>query len=169
VNEKVTKLHAVKGDLRTTMDPLTIIGRYEKFINDELLELDTLDYLTEIEADLEVARPAEILLGPLSNYERRLFALATLVEASIHDVLQQYETAAAETVAKRMRDERIGLVHALQSQLQYISPDLRIDLNRRALTHSTLMSGFDWSVRTRYDEWSNYLVVRKNYTVHSYG
>lgn len=162
--DRVSKLHVLDGASKS-QDPM--LARFEQFVRDELLDLPDEDYLELI--DLELAKPDEIVLGALTPFEKRCFALAQLVEQSIRDTLLEYEAAATEAMAKHIRENRVPLLSAMQHQMQHLPDEVRLDMNKRAITHTTLITSYDWSVRSRFNKWTGFLVVRKGFNVHVYG
>lgn len=162
--ERVSKLQVITGSGKYNVP---LLDNFEKFIRDELLDFGEGDYLQLL--DLDVAQADEVPLGPLTSFESRCYALAQLVEQSIQDTLLEYEASATESMARYMREHKVPIMAAMQHQLQHLPQDIRLDMNKRAITHTTLMSVFDWSVRQRYNQWQRFLVVRKDFVVHCHG
>lgn len=167
MTDRVSNLHVLPTKPKV---PDQLIQRLQLFVADDLIELDGMDEMQQQGLiDLDSASGDEKLLGELNPFEKQCFTLAKLVEESIKETLQEAETTATEAMAKYMRETKVPLFEAMKHQMQHMPEDFRQDMNKRAITHTTLIHNYEWSVRQRFDQWSNYLIVRRGFTVYHHG
>lgn len=166
MTEKAPVLHLVQPAARITDESL--LNDIHNFIHDNLLDLDG-----DPEADvvLEQARSDERKLGKLNSFERRAFVLTALLEQTLNDTLIDIEANSAERVAAIMRERKIGYMQAAHVFMQEhsVPEDRRLYINMCGMTHTNLVTLYDWSVRRRFNDWKSMLIVREGYVVHSYG
>lgn len=162
--ERVSKLHVIEN-ASPTIGEDSLLGRIEKFIGEELIDLSG-DY--EADVELEMPHGDEQKLGLLTAFEKKAFVLATLLEQRIQDLLVEIEAMGAETITRIMREQRVSFMQAMQQHMPQMPVDQRAELNRHAITHTNIVTLYDWSVRQRYDEWTKMLIVRTGFTVYRY-
>lgn len=161
---RVSKLHVIEN-ASPSIGEDSLLGRIEKFIGEELIDL-TGDYEADIE--LEMPQGDEQKLGTLTAFEKKAFVLAALLDQRIRDLLVEIEASGTEAITRIMREQRISFMQAMQQHMPQMPEEQREELNKHAITHTNIVTLYDWSVRQRYNEWTKMLIVRAGYMVYRY-
>lgn len=167
-DDRVSKLRVVETNTSANLTEDALLTDMVVFIGQHLLDL-TGDYEEDI--ILEQPRSDERRLGLLTPFERKVFVLAALLEQNINDRLIDMEATSTERVSLLMRERKVNFHTAAQIYMQEnrTPDDEREIINMSGLTHANLSSLYDWSVRRRYGEWKNFLIVRQGFCVYSHG
>jgi hypothetical protein len=165
---RVSKLTVVDSGASANLTEDALLQRIITFIDQSLLDLEG-DY--EQDVVLEQARSDEKRLGVLSPFERKTFVLAALLEQRLNDTLVEIEANSADQITALMRERKISFMAATQAHMQDLKmPDeQRTEINMCAMTHTNLVTLYDWSVRQRFNQWTGYLIVRSGFVVYTHG
>lgn len=124
--------------------------------------------------DMELDNPNsdETILGPLTESEKRLYIIGKLLEETMKEEMIELEASNADVLAKIMREKRISMAEAShefnRNPSNHIKEEDRVFLNKCSVTMAALLTRFEWSVRVRYDEWKDNLIVRRGFIVVAY-
>ena len=171
MTERVSKLTLVDRTSSLQLNEDALLRRLQDFIiKHDLFDLD--DDIEEL-IELELPRSDEIKLGMLSVFERRCFVLAAVLESTISDYVIDLQAGDAEKVTRVMRERSVPIHIAAQiiaaENKSPVSSETQAFINMCAITHSNIVSLYDWSVRARFEEWSRMLIVREGFTVYAHG
>ncbi len=165
---RVSTLKVIDSGASASLTEDALLQRITSFIGENLLDLEG-----DFESDvlLEAARSDERRLGVLSPFEKRAFVLAALLEQRINDMLIEFEATSTEQVTRIMRERHMNFMQAASTYLQEAraSEDNREELNMCAMTHTNLVTLYDWSVRQRFNEWKSFLIVRTGFVLYAHG
>lgn len=165
---RVSKFTIVDSGATANLTEDALLQRIIDFITEEnLLDLDG-DY--EQDVLLEQARSDEKRLGVLSPFERKAFVLTALLEQRLNDMMVETEASSAEQVTAIMRERKIGFIAASTIYTKDLKMDTakRIEMNMCSMTHTNLVTLYDWSVRQRFNQWTMRMIVRNGFIVHGH-
>lgn len=168
MTNRVSKLQVVDSGASVNLTDDALLQRIQTFVHENLLDLEG-DY--ESDVVLETPRSDERKLGNLSPFERKAFAMTALLEQRLNDTLVEIEANSTEQVTRIMRERKINFMQATQVYMQEVRmPDeQRAEINMCSMTHTNLVTLYDWSVRQRFNEWRSFLIVRTGFVVYCYG
>lgn len=168
MTSRVSKLQVVDSGASVNLTDDALLQRIQTFVHENLLDLEG-DY--EADVVLEAPRSDERKLGNLSPFERKAFALTALLEQRLNDTLVEIEANSTEQITRIMRERKISFMQATQVYMQEVRmPDeQRAEINMCSMTHTNLVTLYDWSVRQRFNEWRSFLIVRSGFVVYCYG
>lgn len=167
MTERVSKLRVIDNGTSPSATGEALLDQIHAFVSENIVDLSG-----EIENDvlLEQPRSDEKRLGVLTTFERRAFVIGALLEQHINDLLVEFEATATEQVSQMMRERRISFTQATQAYMteRRLPESQRVELNTASITHSNVVTLFDWSVRRRFNQWTSFLIVRHDFTVYSF-
>lgn len=168
MTSRVSKLQVVDSGASVNLTDDALLQRIQTFVHENLLDLEG-DY--EADVVLEPPRSDERKLGNLSPFERKAFALTALLEQRLNDTLVEIEANSTEQITRIMRERKISFMQATHVYMQEVRmPDeQRAEINMCSMTHTNLVTLYDWSVRQRFNEWRSFLIVRSGFVVYCYG
>ena len=164
MSDRVSKLQVVENTSPLIGED-SLLAKIEKFVGDELLDLAG-DY--EKDVDLEQPNSDEKRLGLLTAFERKSFVIGALLHQRIHDLMVEIEAQGAEEITKIMREQGKSFMQVMNERIPNMPLDMRVELNQHAITHTNIVTLYDWSVRHRFNEWTAHLIVRTGFVVYSY-
>lgn len=166
--ERVSKLTVIDSGASANLSEDALLHKLTTFVDENLIDLSG-DY--EQDVVLEQARSDEKRLGALSPFERKAFVLAALVEQLLNDIMVELEANSADQITAIMRERKISFMAATQIQMESmkLTDEKRAEINMCAMTHTNLVTLYDWSVRQRFNQWLDYLIVRSGFVVYTHG
>lgn len=144
--------------------PVHMVLRYLK-------DSGILPEFSEDDLELETAAPDEVLLGDLRPDERDAFVAGTLLAQIIEDTQATAEADKYSFLAGKMKDEKIDIYTAanLHGSSFKLPQDTLDMLSVCSLANYNLMTFYEFSVRSRFETWTGYLIVRNGMQVYTYG
>lgn len=165
----VTHLKPIHTGLSAKKDAEGFLGELCNFVKEQGLILEW----GEEDIELDHARSDETKLGELNYFERELYILAQLLNQCIRDEMVEIQASNTDTIAAVMREKKISIEQAAQEIAQRgeenLDPETQAMILQLAVTSGTANSMFEWLVRSRHQEWTKRLIVRKGFIVYSYG
>lgn len=123
--------------------------------------------------ELVPAKPDETRVGNLSVFETKCFTLFQLAKTTCDEILLEAEITTHERIAYHMRSSNMSHSEALAHVTKPESHPLyafgqRAVLNQLGCVLSAARNAYDFSVRSRFNEFENELIVRKGFIAYSF-
>ena len=167
MTDKLSQLHPLQTGLSANIDAGSYFNQLSNFVK----ESEILQEWDDTDVDLSHPNSDEKKLGQLTYLERQLYVLSQLLNQILREEIIEVQASNADGIAKLMREHKVSIMEAtsmVQQNGADIPPEAKAHMFQVACTSGAANSMFEWLVRTRYDEWSNHIIVRKGFVAHAY-
>lgn len=138
-----------------------------------LREQGILDEWSEDDVELETAQSDEAKVGELSAVERQFYIIGQLLNEVIKDELIEVDASNTDKITAIMREKKVSMAEAAQifsgDRENHMTDEQRWFLNQASVTMGNVLTLFEWSIRTRYNQWDRGIIVRRGYVAYAYG
>lgn len=169
MNDNVTPLKIVKSGVTATMSELEFLQSIAMFLREQSI----LDDWSETDVELEPPHSDEVKIGELSAIERQFFVIGSLLKEVVREEMVELEAANSDKITSIMRERKISMTEAAQvfseNRETYMTEDQRMMLNQCGLTMANVLSTYEWSLRTRLNQWDKAIIIRKGFVAYAYG
>lgn len=174
MSETTTKVVHLRAVEPSATPPSTgLLGDFERWLSDTGI----LDMGGDLQGDvtLEDVHPDETAVGTLLPIERQWFVLTTLLKQAYEEEEQEWRIANVERAAKYMREfnvdigEAMSKVHGAEAGEYAAEPDQIHTMHLLTLAMATAHQMYQWQVRSRLGYISDLTIIRKGWTVCTYG
>lgn len=155
------------------VDHDSYLGRIFQWIEDvELFDQpENYDYAELMEETLQPAVGTDTKLGPLSTFEKQIYAMHYAVRDIIEDAINDIQASSVEQILKIQKERKVGFqqaasIHQQESGERAISRDDELYLGRCMFLQHHLWGTFQFNVRTRFDIWERNVSVRAGYVAY---
>jgi hypothetical protein len=138
-----------------------------------LREQGILDEWSEADVELEPPTSDEAKVGELNGVERQLFVIGQLLQEVIKEEMIEVEASNSDKITAIMREKKVSMAEAAsifsQDHDNHMTEEQRWLLNQCSVTMGNVLTMYDWSVRTRFNQWDRAIIVRKDFVAYAYG
>jgi len=167
-NDKITRLKTVPIGPAIDASPDALVDR----LSTMLRENGILEEWDETDIDLDPPSSDEIRIGELNHLERSLFIIGRLTGQILSEEILEVQVTQTETMTKIMRAQKVPAEQAAaiiaQDPAKYLDPATSSQLMQIATSSAMATASFEWMIRSRFNVWPSYVIVRSGFVAYSY-
>lgn len=159
---KDAKILELRTGVKPGAIPVALSDAFLETLIEETEEALEIEFSAE-DVELTIRNPDEKEIGALLHFEFRCYYVAEICREFLEHTHRDLASQEMHTMATRIGDKNIGITDIFDPNAYggLVTDELRAQLMRATLTHNTLRSFYELSVRRRTNLWNCGIAVRR--------